>query len=244
MNDILYTLTKVEQIYGPRTVLRIPSLTVRQGEILVLLGPSGAGKSTALRLLGLLEAPSRGRVEFHANGKIVSHATASIEERRLITMIFQRPLLLSRSVRANVAYGLRLRGEPDSRERIGAVLERVSLSHLADARPRTLSGGEMQRAAIARALVIEPRVLLLDEPTAHLDPFNVRLIESLVREQNQQYGTTIVFVTHDMFQARRLATRVALLFDGEVIEVAPTEAFFHNPKDPRAAAFLAGELIC
>jgi tungstate transport system ATP-binding protein len=158
-------------------------------------------------------------------------------------MVFQRPVLLSRSVRANVAYGLRLRGERDGRARIDAALERVGLSALADAQPRTLSGGEMQRVALARALVLEPRALLLDEPTANLDPANVRLIEHLVREQHDMFGTTIILVTHNIFQARRLATRVGLMLDGELIEVAPADDFFNTPQDPRTISFLSGDFV-
>jgi tungstate transport system ATP-binding protein len=243
MSQPLYTLHDVEQTYGPRTVLRIPALTIGQGDIFALVGPSGAGKSTLLRLLALLEAPARGQVYFHADGRPVSYATASTAERRQVTMVFQRPVLLSRSVRANVAYGLRLRGQRNSRPRIDAVLARVGLTNLADARPRTLSGGEIQRVALARALVLEPRVLLLDEPTANLDPYNVRLIEDLIREQHDTYNTTIVLVTHNVFQARRLATHVGLLLDGELIEVAPADTFFTAPQDPRAAAFVSGDLV-
>ncbi len=243
MTDALYSLEDVAQVYGSRTVLRIPTLTITSGEIFGLVGPSGAGKSTLLRLLALLEAPSRGQVYFHVNGRRASYASASIDDRRQATMVFQRPVLLSRSVRANVAYGLRLRGERDGHARIDAALERVGLTALADAQPRTLSGGEMQRVALARALVLEPRALLLDEPTANLDPANVRLIENLVREQHDTFGTTIVLVTHNIFQARRLATRVALVLDGELIEVAPAADFFNAPADPRTAAFLSGDFV-
>jgi tungstate transport system ATP-binding protein len=243
MSEPLCTLTGVQHIYGARTVLRIPSLTIQQGEIFALVGPSGAGKSTLLRLLALLEAPSRGQVSVCLNGRQVTYSTASTADRRQLAMVFQRPALLSRSVRANVAYGLRVRGEHDGHTQIDAVLERVSLSHLAKARPRTLSGGEAQRVAVARALILEPHVLLLDEPTANLDPFNVRLIESLVREQHDQYGSTIVLVTHNIFQARRLATCVAFVLDSELIEAAPVEAFFTRPHDERTAAFISGELI-
>ena len=97
--------------------------------------------------------------------------------------------------------------------------------------------------AVARALVLEPQVLLLDEPTANLDPYNIRIIENLVNEQNQQCGTTTILVTHDIFQAKRLASRVALLSDGQLIEDAPAGQFFDAPKDPKTAAFLSGELI-
>jgi tungstate transport system ATP-binding protein len=239
----VYSLTHVQKAYGARTVLNLPALNIQQGEILALVGPSGAGKSTLLRLLALLEAPSEGAVHLHLNGRQVSYQTASIADRRQLAMVFQRPSLLSRSVRANVAYGLRVRGQHDGRVQIDAVLERVSLLPLAEARPRTLSGGEMQRVAVARALVLEPRVLLLDEPTANLDPYNVRLIEDLVREQHEGHGATVILVTHNIFQARRLATRVAFLLEGELIEVAPAAPFFETPQDARTAAFISGELV-
>jgi tungstate transport system ATP-binding protein len=241
--EAAYTLANVQKTYGERTVLDIPALTIAQGEVFGLVGPSGAGKSTLLRLLGLLEAPSTGTASLQLEGQPVTYASAAIEQRRQLAMVFQRPVLLSRSVRANVAYGLRLRGERDAREQVDAVLERVALMPLADAHPRTLSGGEMQRAAVARALVLEPRVLLLDEPTANLDPANVRLLEDLFREQHERYGTTIVLVTHNVFQARRLADRVALLLDGRLVEVADTQTFFESPKDPRTGAFVRGDYV-
>ncbi len=240
---VLYTLSGVQQRYGPRTVLHIPALSIHEGEIFTIVGPSGAGKSTLLRLLALLETPHTGSVTIQLNGHAVPSDIVSMADRRQITMMFQRPVLLSRSVRANIAYGLHLRGKQDIGTHIDEVLERVSLLHVANARPRTLSAGEMQRVAIARALVLQPRILLLDEPTANLDPHNVRLIENLIREQYERYGTTIVLVTHNIFQARRLGTRLGLLLQGEMIEVARTEDFFNSPKDPRTAAFVSGELV-
>jgi tungstate transport system ATP-binding protein len=243
MPEASYHLSNMTKTYGARTVLDIPALTVEPGDILAVVGPSGAGKSTLLRLLALLEEVSTGEVSLHLGERQVTHASASTADRRQLAMVFQRPALLSRSVRANVAYGLRLRGERDGRDRVDAVLERVSLTTLAEARPRTLSGGELQRVAVARALVLEPSVLLLDEPTANLDPANVRLIEKLVREQHTRYGTTIVLITHNIFQARRLATRVALLLEGKLVECAPTETFFNAPQDPRTADFISGDLV-
>jgi tungstate transport system ATP-binding protein len=243
VNPALYELDRVRHMYGPRTVLRIDALRIEPGEVFALVGPSGAGKSTLLRLLALLEAPSQGNVTLRLNGRVAAYTTATIDERRQVAMVFQRPFLLSRSVRANVAYGLRLQGRRDVDERVDAALARVSLAHLAEAPARTLSGGEMQRVALARALVLEPGVLLLDEPTANLDPHNVRIIEDLIGEQHVQKETTIVLVTHNVFQARRLATRVALLLDGELIEVASTEQFFSAPRDPRTRAFTSGDLV-
>jgi tungstate transport system ATP-binding protein len=243
MTGICCTLANVQHRYGARTVLNIPALTIQPGDLFVIVGPSGAGKSTLLRLLALLEAPTAGSVSLRLDGQDISYNSATIAERRQITMVFQQPLLLSRTVWANVAYGLNLRSQRDGRQRIDAALERVTLSNLARAYPRTLSGGEAQRVALARALVLEPRMLLLDEPTANLDPANVRLIENLAREQHDQYGTTVILVTHNIFQARRLATRIGFLFQGELVEVAPADCFFATPQDPRTAAFISGDLV-
>jgi len=240
---LLYDLRAVEQRYQGRTVLRLPSLDIYEGETLALVGPSGAGKSTLIRLLGLLEAPTSGQVNLHLDGGQHTFATAPISVRQRITTVFQSPLLLSRSVRANVAYGLRLRRAVRA-DLIDEVLERTHMAHLARKRSSTLSGGEAQRAALARALVLRPHVLLLDEPSAHLDPYNVQIIESLLREQSSRFGTTLVLVTHNIMQARRLAQRVVFLFNGELIEVAPTEQFFTAPSDPRTRAFISGDLVC
>jgi tungstate transport system ATP-binding protein len=150
--------------------------------------------------------------------------------------------MLNRSVRDNVAYGLRVRGAPSSQADIDSLLEEVGLASLADARARTLSGGEVQRVAIARALAFNPDVLLLDEPTANLDPRNVRLVEQLIRGRHAQ-GVTIVLAVHQIFQARRLADRTALLLDGQIVEVGPTHAVLDAPQDPRTRAFLTGDMI-
>lgn len=244
LGDPLYELSDVRQIYDGRRVLDIPSMRIRRGEVFVLVGPSGAGKSTLLRLLGLIEAPDAGEVALRLDDRrAISYANASIQDRRRLAMVFQRPVLLSRTAKANVAFGLRLRGERANARDVEDVMRRVSMTHLAEARPDTLSGGEMQRVAVARALILEPRILLLDEPTANLDPYNVRLLEGLFREQNESYGTTIVMVTHNVFQAKRMASRVGLLLDGELIEVAQKERFFVAPEDPRTESFLSGELI-
>lgn len=235
----MYQLTNLRHCYGSRVVLDIPHLSLPAGEVLAMVGPSGAGKSTLLRLLNFLESPTQGAITFE--GQMISDQV-SLTLRRRVTLVFQRPLLLQGSVRANVAYGLRMRGIQDE-ARVEAALERVGLQALAYQSAHKLSGGELQRAALARALVLNPEVLLLDEPTANLDPYNITLIESLIREQNQSFGATVVLITHNVFQARRLAHRVGLLLDGQLIEVAPTEEFFTFPRDPRTAAFVRGEMI-
>jgi tungstate transport system ATP-binding protein len=240
--SIVYRLEGITQRYGGRLVLDVPALEIQRGEALAVVGPSGCGKSTLLRLLNFLEAPAAGTIAFH-NQTIADPTKLPLELRRHVTTVFQRPVLLSVSVLANAAYGLKLRGERDAYGRAHAALARLGLEHLANVPARTLSGGEMQRVALARALVIEPHVLLLDEPTANLDPANVQLIERAIAETHRQRGATIVLVTHNLFQARRLARRVALLLDGRLVEVADTATFFEHPRDPRTAAFVRGEMV-
>lgn len=238
-SEPIYRISNLKQIYAGRTVLDIERLDIEPGEILGLVGPSGAGKSTLLRLLNFLEPPSQGQITFRQmplNGKV------DIGVRRQVTTVFQRPVLLHTSVRANVAYGLGLRGER-GKGRVEEMLARVGLEQLAHIPATKLSGGEMQRVALARALVIFPQVLLLDEPTANLDPYNVGLIEEIVREENRMRGTTVIVVTHNVFQARRLARRIGLMLAGRIIEVSECQSFFESPQDPRTAAFVRGEMV-
>ncbi len=241
MAAAIYTLREVAHRYGPRTVLDVPALDVVRGETLGILGPSGAGKSTLLRLLQFLERPSHGHISFDG---IPVAVPVPVALRRRVTTVFQRPLMLDRSVRDNVAFGPRLRGRPRpaSSASVDSLIDRLGLSALAGRPARTLSGGEAQRVALARALAVEPDVLLLDEPAANLDPANVALVERLVRDE-QARSTTIVLVTHNAFEARRLAHRTALLIGGRLVEAAATTAFFDAPADPRTKAFLSGEMI-
>ncbi len=240
-SEILYTLRGVKKEYNRRTVLKIPALDIRRGKILALVGPSGAGKSTLLRLLNFLEPPTGGQIsldDFTLNG-----SPPPLDVQRRVTTVFQHPILLNRSVVENVAFGLQLRGQRNLQSAVMAELARVGLESLAHAAARTLSGGEQQRVALARALAIRPEVLLLDEPTANLDPGNVALIEQIVRTVNREQGVTIVLVTHNVFQARRLAHRTAVMLDGEIIEIGDTETLFSTPTDPRTGAFLRGEMV-
>ncbi len=238
----IYRLRNVVKSYNGRQVLHVKQLEIEQGEILALVGPSGAGKSTLLRLLNFLEAPTRGQINFLEN-EFSSSRSIPLPLRRRVTTVFQRPALLGRSIRANVSYGLRLRGRRNSAKLITETLERVGLTALQGQKSQTLSGGEAQRVALARAMVLRPDVLLLDEPTANLDPYNVKLIEETITALNREQNTTLILVTHNIFQARRLAHRVALLLEGEIIEVAKMEDFFQSPRDPRTAAFVRGEMI-
>ncbi len=241
--DLIFQIERLRKVYGDREVLRVESLEVKRGEILGIMGPSGSGKSTLLRLLNFLEPPTAGTIRFL--GKSFNSATTHppLELRRRITMVFQRPILLSGNVRQNVAYGLGVRGSSGTDHRVDRILDWVGLADLALGPAKTLSGGEVQRVALARAMVIEPEVLLLDEPTANLDPYNVGLIERLIRGIKEKHGTTTVLVTHNVFQARRLSDRVAFILGGQIIEVGETERLFTEPHDPRTGAFVRGEMV-
>jgi tungstate transport system ATP-binding protein len=239
MSAPLYELRQVEVSYEGRRILEVDQLEVQPGETLVVVGPNGAGKSTLLRLLNFLEPPSGGRLRFR--GEPVPHP-APLELRRRVTTVFQRPALLNRTVWDNVGYGLRVRGIAPGKPLRG-LLRSLDLEGLAQARAGSLSGGEAQRVALARALAVEPEVLLLDEPTANLDPYNLSVVEGMIQQLRAEGSCTLVVVTHNVFQARRLADRVAMLHGGRLIEAAAAAAFFDHPRDPRAAAFVRGELV-
>ena len=236
----IYTLHDLQQSYNGRRVLAIDRLDIGRGEVLALVGPSGSGKSTLLRLLNFLEQPSGGALTF--DGEPVTPRLA-LAQRRRVTTVFQRPALLHRSVAANIGYGQTLRGIKPDNDELAAWLDRLGLSHLARQSAPKLSAGEAQRVALARALILRPDVLLLDEPSANLDPYNIGLIERLVAEAHSETGMTVVWVTHDIFQARRVADRVAFLLGGRLVEVSDAATFFSAPTTPQAAAFLRGELV-
>lgn len=239
MKNPLYSLADIRKRNGDSFTLEVEQLEVRGGETLCLVGPTGAGKSTLLRLLSLLELPTTGRISFAGD----SPASWPLSTRRKIASVAQRPAMLNDTVRHNVEFGLRMRGATDSRPRVERILKLLRIESLADQNALSLSGGQVQLVALARALVIEPEVLLLDEPTANLDPAHVALVEAVVEEQRTRTGTTVVWVTHNLYQAKRLGTQMALLWDGKLIEVADTATFFDQPKEPTTALFVQGKLV-
>ena len=239
--EVILRLRGMTHRYGSACVLRVSELDILAGEILCVLGPTGAGKSTLLRLISGVEPPSSGQILVFGLGP--GCRTSPLSQQRSITMVFQHPLLLTGSVRYNVEYGLRLRGQPNGRYVAERMLEQLGLLSLAPRMVRTLSGGQRQLVALARALVIEPTILLLDEPTANLDPASVAIVESVISGENQRRGMTVVWATHHLFQARRVAHRTGLILNGELVEIGPTKAFFEFPNDPRTAAFVRGEMV-
>ncbi|MGB5103149.1 MAG: ATP-binding cassette domain-containing protein [Steroidobacteraceae bacterium] len=228
-------LANVSYDAGGKRLLDSVDLTLDHGPRTVVLGPNGAGKSVLLRLCHRLLRPTAGEVRF--NGP------ETVEGRRRHAMVFQRPVMLRRSALANVAYGLMLAGVPRGarlRTAEGA-LERVGLRHLASQPARVLSGGEQQRLALARAWALRPELLLLDEPTANLDPSATQAIESAIQSMHAA-GSKIVLVTHNLGQAHRLGDEIVFLAGGRVVEQAPVERFLRAPASPEAAAFIKGEL--
>jgi tungstate transport system ATP-binding protein len=222
---------------GGRRLIDAVDLELADNGRTVVMGPNGAGKSLLLRLLHGLIVPTAGRVEWPT-------ALSGRELRRRQAMVFQRPVLLRRSVVANVEYALAVQGvgRAERRERARAALVAAKLEHLAERPARVLSGGEQQRLAVARALAIRPDVLLLDEPTANLDPASTLAIEELIGAAHHA-GTKIIFVTHDIGQAKRLADDVVFLHAGRLDEHSPAERFFSRPGSTAAEHYLAGRLI-
>jgi len=207
-------------------------LTLELDRLSVIMGPNGAGKSLMLRLLHGLIAPSAGEVLW--NGDPVDDAV-----RRRQAMVFQRPVLLRRSVAANIDFVLKRNG---NRHRRDEILDNIGLLQLANQPARSLSVGEQQRLALARALATGPDVLFLDEPTASLDPASILAIEEIVTHAHKN-GTRIIFVTHDIGQAKRLAEEVIFLHQGRLAEHTPAKAFFNAPKSKAAEAYLDGRIL-
>jgi len=204
--------------YGERLVLRGVNLEVQAGEVFAIYGPNGAGKSTLLRLLALLERPTEGEVLV---GGVAPRRSELLAVRRQMALVFQRPRLFRASVLANVMAGLRWRGVgwAEAARQARQVLERVGLTGFEQRQATLLSGGEAQLASLARALAIGPRVLLLDEPTTDLDPRRSAQIEGIIRDWNRKVEMTVVLVTHNLAQGRRLADRGAVLVDGQVVNL-------------------------
>ena len=229
------TLDNVSFEIGGMRLIKDLSCTFDAGPRSAIIGPNGAGKSLFLRLCHGLLQPSAGTITWQANGASTRDAQA---------MVFQRPVMLRRTARANIDYALKLRGlSRDERQaRINEVLRRVGLRRLDASPARVLSFGEQQKLALARAWALKPQVLFLDEPTASLDPAATHDVEEIIQAIHEE-GTRIIMTTHDLGQVRRMADDVMFLHRGRMLERAPVEQFFTDPKNDLAQAFLRGELL-
>ena len=232
----------IEKQLGTAQVLCGVSFELQPGEVLALLGPSGSGKTTLLRSVAGLERPDKGKIEIR--GKVVFDAASGFEipaEQRGLGLVFQSYAIWPhRSVFENVAYGLRLRRAPvaEIRQKVGDVLKRLGLDHLADRYAHQLSGGQQQRVALARAIVYNPPVLLLDEPLSNLDAKLREDARAWLRELIKQIGNSALYVTHDQTEALAIADRVLLLDRGVIQQEGPPEKIYGSPTSRFSAEFM------
>ena len=240
----LIEVTGLNHRYGERAILENIDLSVDRGEVFALIGPTGAGKTTLLRIIDLLEVPSAGEIYF--DGKCIPRSGKQrLEIRRRMSFIHQKPQVFNLSVYDNVACGLRWRGEEKDSiaGKVDHILEMVGLKGYKNRNARTLSGGEAQRVALARSLVLEPEVLLLDEPTANLDPVSTAKIEQLISYIARQRNTTMIMATHDMSQGQQLADRIGVLLDGRLVQTGNATDIFRSPQNEEVAHFVGMENI-
>jgi tungstate transport system ATP-binding protein len=234
-------LVNVSKNYGAVHALRDACLNVVKGEVLTIIGPNGSGKTTLLKIIAGLERPSSGEV-FFEGAKVYISNVASI--RLKTTMVFQKTIVFKGSVSDNVAYGLKCRniGLADERMRVNEALNLVGLKHLEDRNAQELSGGEQQRLSLARAIILNCELLLLDEPTANLDPDSLIIVKDVIKRLNRERGATIIIATHNLESAEALSTKIVLMDDGRIVdEVGPDELF--NSSSPELARFTRSENV-
>jgi len=234
----LLVVEDVATKYGQIAALKGISFTVEQGEIVALIGANGAGKSTLLNLIAGLMKPSGGNLLY---GEEMS-ASAPF---RKITMVFQAPYLIRTTVEKNIAYPLKLRGWDHAQieERVWELTEDLGITDFRKQKSWKLSGGETQKVALARALSFRPKLLLLDEPTANVDPSTTAEIERMLKKINEKEGTTVILITHNLAQARRLCDEVLFMDQGKVVEYGASGKILREPEQELTKRFVAGELL-
>ena len=219
--------------YGTKRVLDLEEVTIEKGTRTAIIGPNGTGKSTLLNIVSRIDSASEGAVVYES------------EDSRLVTQVFQQPYMLRTSVEKNIQYPLRLRNWPEDRmkRRSDELMEELGLLDLRHQKAWKLSGGETQKVALARALSFQPSLLLLDEPTANIDPATTAEIEEMLLKINREEGTTILFVTHNLAQARRVCNRLLFLDKGKLVESGDCQRILQNPAEEKTRRFIAGELL-
>lgn len=214
-------MKNLEKVYGSRKILEIESLSFEKGSINGIIGANGAGKTTLLRIIAGLEDRYRGEIEYFDQYKVIDGRGLNRLVMQRITYLSQTPYMLSQTVYENVAYPLKLRKVPlaDESAMVLSLLDQLSLSHLKDQLATKLSGGEAQKVALARGLVFSPELLLLDEPTASIDPETTELIERVIREYKEKTKMTVVTISHNLEHVNRLCEKTYVMEGGKCIQL-------------------------
>ena len=236
-------LENIYKNYENIEVLKDINLNIKKGTSTALVGPTGSGKTVLLRLIDLLEKPSSGKIYFEGYNANES-TNRRLETRRQIGMVFQKPLAFKASVYDNVAYGLKIRGKTENIEnKVKEILETIGLKGYENRNALKLSGGETQRLALARAMITDPKLLLLDEPTANLDPISTKKMEELILKINSELETTLIMTTHDLSQGQELADRMVILSNGQILQSGTPDEVFRKPKNRFVADFVGIENV-
>lgn len=225
---MMYTCTGLTKAFGSKRVLDIPHLELPLGKTTMIMGPNGAGKSTLLRILAMLDLDYQGTLQI-GDQKVARSSEVAQQFYRRSAFIWQRPVMFNMSVAANVGLGLRLRGVDSAtiKERVDKALERLGITELAQANAKRLSGGEMQKVSIARALVVEPEFLFIDEPSSNLDVDSIDLMHRLILEEKAA-GKTIFLITHNFAEGQSLADYAVFLNRGSVVAAGPLSELAAN----------------
>ena len=241
---------RLTRVYGQKTVLDLGPGAIESGRITGIIGPNGAGKSTLLNIIAGLDSPDFGNVNYCKSGNGADSETGGERysdeiPRDCITLIFQQPYMLHTTVEKNVAYPLKLRKTPPTeiKRRADELMNELGLSTLAKQKARRLSGGEMQKTAFARALSFNPELLLLDEPTSNIDNATTADIEALLKRAKSGGGVTMVIVSHNLPQIRRLCDDVIFMNKGKIVESGTTNMLLSNPQKPDTRTFIEGGLL-
>jgi tungstate transport system ATP-binding protein len=236
------TVSNITRGLNGKLILHDCSFSFDRSGAYILMGPNGSGKSTFLRICALLEEPDSGEIKFFSETDALKN---DINLRRRITLVLPKIGTFNATVFQNVAYGLKVRGtkKSETEEKVRDALEFVGLKHKKNSNALSLSSGETQRLGIARAIVTDPEILFLDEPTASLDPYNTTIIEELITKIKGRDKIIIVMVTHNIYQAQRLADYVLFMHDGRIADHGAVKEFFARPKDEKAYRFITGQMV-
>jgi len=229
-------LRDVLKKYNNKIVLDIKEFMFQSGKIYGIIGPNGAGKSTMLKIIAQLEDKNRGNI-------FIDNKNVDKEIMMKMTYLTQKPYLFNTSVFNNIAYPLKFRkyNKVDIKKKVNDIMEAFKITHLSEQSALSLSGGEGQKVALARALVFEPELLLLDEPTSAIDPNSTEHIEKIIIKSNRENNTTILFVTHNVAQAKRVCDDVIFIDEGSIVEYGDKEMVILSPKTEKARRYLSFE---